>query len=236
MEKIKASKFVANANNFLGYKYIYAAKGGKYTVNQIMGFAKQYPSVYTKSYLAKTLKNANLDATDCSGLIYLATDKQHLYGSSQLYNLAKKSGIILSVDEAPEGSILYRKGHVGIKISDTKQIESRGVDYGVVITNITSQKWECALLVDFIDYTPDVITNKSCKYYIKWLQGRLNEYIQSGKLTDKDGNKITTILVVDGEWGAKTATALLAFFRFKKWNDSKSTGYYAGNGTIKALM
>lgn len=232
---IKSNKFVSNANKFLGYKYIYAAKGGRYTVDQIKSFAKQYPSVYTNTYLTKTLKNANLDATDCSGLIYLATDKEHLLGSYQLYERAKKYGEIIPVNEAPEGATLYKKGHVAIKISDTKQIESRGVDYGVVITDIKSQKWECALLLDFIDYTPDVITDKSCKYYIKWLQRRLNEHIKAGNLKDKDGKKIVSLLDVDGIWGAKTATALLAFFRFKKWDDSNSKGYYAGTGTINAL-
>lgn len=236
MVKIKAGQFVANANKFLGYKYIYAAKGGKYTASQIKSFAKQYPSVYTNTYLTKTLKNANLDATDCSGLVYLATNKQYLFGSSQLYDRAKKYGEIVPVNEAPEGAIPYRKGHVGIKISGTKQIESRGVDYGVVITNLTSQKWECALLLDFIDYTPDVITDKSCKYYIKWLQRKLNEHIKAGHLADKDKKKITKLLNVNGVWEADTATALLAFFRFKKWSDSNSKGYYAGAGTIKALM
>lgn len=236
-EKIKASDFVAKAKNYLGYAYVYGLKGVKATKENINALAKQYPSVYNNIYLAKTLKNVGKMATDCSGLIYLATDKKYLLGSSQLYERAKKKGEIVSVKDAPIGAVLWKNGHVGIKISDTKQIESRGVAYGVVITDISSQKWEYGLKMDFIDYSESeakkptqAITNKSSKEEIKWLQSKLNEQIEQKHLKN-----ITNSLVIDGIWGAKTANALLAYFKYKGWDTSKATGYYAGLNTIKSL-
>lgn len=227
---IKASQFVSNAHKFLGYKYIYGAKGNKYTTNQIQQFAKQYPSVYTKSYLTKSLKNANLDATDCSGLIYLATDKEYLLGSSQLYERAKSKGEVISVLDAPEGAILWRSGHVAIKVSPTQHIESRGVDYGVVVKNISTQKWTYALLMDFIDYSTKSITKESCKYHIKWMQTQLNKFISAKKLKGID-----KLLVVDGDWGKLTVDAVRAFFEFKKWSWTDKMGYTIGEATVKAL-
>lgn len=228
---IKAEKFIENAKKYLGWKYIYAAKGGEYTEAEIRAFAKQYPSVYTATYLAKTLKNAGYDATDCSGLVYLAGNKEYLLGSSQLLERAKSKGEVVSVADAPPGAVLYKSGHVGIKINDTQHIESRGVDYGVVIKNLSTQKWTNALLMDYIDYTPDSIKPESCKYYIKWLQTRLNVYIKAGKLKG-----ISALLMLDGDYGSKTAVAVLAYQKYKGWTVEKTaTGYYTGCGTIKAL-
>jgi hypothetical protein len=194
--EIKASEFIANAKKYLGWKYIYAAKGGRYNETQIKSFAKLYPNVYTTNYLNKTLKNANLDATDCSGLLYLALNKKHLLSSLGFYDVAK----ITTVKDAPIGAALYKLGHIGIKISDTEHIESRGVDYGVVIKPITSQAWTCGLVFDFMEYDVGKATiqdnNFDNLYWSIRLQAILN-------YNNKD-NKSITPLIIDGNPGAKT--------------------------------
>lgn len=233
MSNLTAEQFIINAKNYLGYKYIYAAKGGKYTEAEIRAFAKQYPSIYTATYLVKSLKNAGYNATDCSGLIYLASNKEYLLGSSQLLSRAKQKGRVFDdIELAPPGAVLYKPGHVGIRISSTQHIESRGVDYGVVIKNLSTQPWACALMMDFVDYIPKApTTKKSEKYDIAWLQTKLNIYIKAGKL-----KSIKDLLEVDGIWGGKTAGALLAYFSYKGWKETKATGYYAGDGTINSLL
>lgn len=207
--EIKASEFIANAKKYIGWKYIYAAKGGRYTEAQIKDLAQQYPNVYTPAYLNKTLKNANCDATDCSGLLYLAFNKKHLLSSSGFYNIAKIQGKITTVEDAPIGAALYKSGHISIKISDTEHIESRGVDYGVVIKPITSQKWTCGLMFDFIDYDirKDIyqVNNFDNQYWIIKLQAILN-------YENKD-NKNTTPLIIDGIAGIKTLTLTPTLFK-----------------------
>lgn len=224
---LTASQLVTNAKKYLGYKYIYAAKGSKYTLEQIKAFAKMYPSVYTQSYLARTLKNANQLATDCSGLIYLASNKTINLGSTGMRDRAKAKGEIVPVADAPIGAVLWKQGHVGIKISDMEHIESRGVDYGVVIKPITSQKWELALLLDYIDYTPNIIKKDSCAWEVKWLQKRLNAQIKAEKIQCKE-------LVVDGDYGSKTAEAVRKWQAYKKW--TVGSGFFVGNNTVKSLM
>lgn len=223
---ITAKQFVENAKKYLGYKYIYAAKGGKYTVEQIKSFAKQYPKMYTANYLARTIKNANQLATDCSGLIYLASNKAYLLGSTGLFDRTNLKGEIVPVDEAPAGAVTYKPGHVAIKISDLEHIESRGVDYGVVIKTLSSQSWKCALLLDYIDYTPNVIIKTSCKWDIKWLQKHLNEQIKVDRIKCEE-------LIVDGEYGNKTANAVRLWQKYKKW--TVGSGFYVGNNTVKSL-
>lgn len=66
------------------------------------------------------------------------------------------------------------------------------------------------------------ITKLSTKQHIMWLQYRLNETIHAW-------------LVVDGVYGAKTAQAVLDYWKMKGWKIGNKKGYEAGMNTIKAL-
>lgn len=151
--------------------------------------------------------------------------------------------------------LIYFKGHVGLYLG-----KINGVDYcvecapstdKVSVTKMSYQnKWIRHGKLPWITYTEELkkddkldklevpkkaVTNKSTKDEVKWIQTQLNRFISDKLLFDSNKKVISTLLAVDGLWGGKTATALLAFIRYKKWDDSKSEGYYAGIGTINAL-
>ena len=93
--------------------------------------------------------------------------------------------------------------------------------------------YECAeeLAKGFIDFLTDgiptkSITPKSSKREVMWLQLMLNKAITSGKVKGD-------LLVIDGDYGKKTAAVYKAFARYKLW--LLPAGWYVGYFGIKAL-
>lgn len=239
MAKLTGKGLAEFAQSKLGINYVYGAKGsdGKFTQTKLDWLARNYKSIFTTSYKSKAKKFIDKVCCDCSGLISWYTGK--ILGSSQMYSTASKRGLIKDIDKAPIGAVLWKSGHVGVKIDDTYCVEAKGINYGTVKTKISKTKWTHWLLFDYIDYdevktkTPVITTKKKINPYnkptstirkgsrgeaVKWIQFEL---IESGYKLTIDGifGKTTlkyvkkfqqsSKLVVDGIVGTKTIDALV---------------------------
>ena len=132
----------------IGTPYVYGAKGTILTLSGLNNFILNLPNMFTPSYISKAKKYVGQVCTDCSGLISWYTGK--MMGSAQMYNSATKRGLIKDVDKAPVGAVLWKTGHVGIKIDNTYCVEAKGINYGTVKTKISATKWTHWLLFENI--------------------------------------------------------------------------------------
>lgn len=216
-------ELVQHCYDKLGVNYLYAAKGEIATKTKILAWGRMYPTYYTNTRLTKALKKQGGLATDCSGLISWLTGL--IRGSQGYYDTAIKRGTISSIPNVP-GLAVWRKGHIGVYVGYGWVIEAKGIDYGVVLTKLSAGTWTHWLRlkdIQYVDYVPQkAITPKSSKTDIMWLQDKLNKAINAG-------------LVVDGVYGAKTAAAVIAYWKLKGWKIGNKKGFEAGMNTIKAL-
>lgn len=67
-----------------------------------------------------------------------------------MYSTATKRGLIKDVGQAPVGAVLWRSGHVGVKVDDTYCIEAKGINYGTVKSKIAYCKFTHWLLFEDI--------------------------------------------------------------------------------------
>ena len=153
------------------WNYVYGGKGQYMTtekVNAIINSVSQLSnSPYNSSYISRTLAAATEGerATDCSGLImdfmWWAGDGSNpllelcpsigRYNANAMLDVAVIKGNISSMPEMP-GLLVHSNGHVGIYIGNGQVIESRGVDYGVVMTNLADRNFQYWSESPWIDY------------------------------------------------------------------------------------
>ncbi len=218
----------------LGTPYVYGAKGsyGKLTQSHLNSLILGCQSIFTNIYVTKARRLVGQICTDCSGLISWYTGKN--IGSYQMYKTASKRYPISTVGQAPVGAVLWKSGHVGVKIDDTYFIEAKGIDYGTVITRIKDTRFTHWLLFDYIDYDMPIASRRTQNPYkepaetiyrgckgegVKWVQWELNDAGidlkidgDFGPITDKavrtyqQSCKIT----VDGKVGPQTRKAFNA--------------------------
>lgn len=129
-------------------KYHAEAKSGKRSVPSTRNRNSYYIGDCTKWI-------GNLTA-DCSGLLVGAQRSINpkfgdMSSGSWIQQCTKTSTTMSSIPNEP-GIILWKNGHVGVYISDNTVIESRGTDYGVVVSPISSQKWAKWGYSKHIDY------------------------------------------------------------------------------------
>lgn len=152
MAKLTGKGLAEHSISKLGTPYVYGAKGkdGPLTNSRLNSLAISYPNMFSSLYITKARRFIGQVCTDCSGLISWYTGKK--IGSYQMYSSASKRGLIKDVDKAPVGAVLWRSGHVAVKIDDTYCIESKGINYGTVKTKIKDTKFTHWLLFDYIAY------------------------------------------------------------------------------------
>ncbi|MCQ4727412.1 C40 family peptidase [Anaerotignum faecicola] len=134
------------AESKLGVPYVYGMKGGVMTLEKYRELKKLYGSLVWESDINKVGKVC----CDCSGLISWATGI--MLGSWQLYEKAVKREPINTVNDAPIGALVWKKGHVGVYVGKGEYIAEDGSAYGCrrgVIKNMGFTHW---LLMDYIDY------------------------------------------------------------------------------------
>lgn len=204
-------------------KYLYGAKGQKVTAAEIKRWANSYPKYYGNGKLEKALSWVGQNATDCSGLISWYTGK--LRSSTGYMANAIDSGPINTMPEIM-GLLVWYNGHIGVYIGGGKVIEARGMDYGVVVTDLEDRPWIKWLKcpdIEYTEYKPNApITPESDMASIRWLQWKLN---CNGAM-----------LKMDGVFGSKTASEVLRYQKSKKWKIKESaTGYFVGAGTINSF-
>ncbi len=169
--KVKASDFIKLLISKLGLGYVYSAIGQICSIALLMAAEKSYGKTmgdgyfqrggdYTKGRCARWIGKI---CYDCSGIIKSA--RKTLTGvwkdvSAQgLYDqCVKKRGSIASVPLVP-GTLLFMYGskqermvHVGVYIGNGYAVESRGVDYGVVKTTLSSRAWTHWGQPDWIEF------------------------------------------------------------------------------------
>lgn len=206
-----------------GTPYFYGSKMKILTESYMKAMHAAYPSVVTATYmaLARAKKQVGRVNVDCSGLISAYTLKT--LGSAQLYSQAYARMPISTWRSWAPGVVTWREGHVGVYLGNGKVAEAKGINYGVVITDIEKGKWSYGLTFSWIDYTyttavnSAVITYKIANPYteptrtlkkgctgqdVKWLQYELVEA----------GYKLT----IDGDFGKNTNSALEKFQKSAK--------------------
>lgn len=216
----------------LGTPYFYGAKWNVLTEAYMELMHSYYPSVVTKSYMqkARNKKQVGKQNTDCSGLIYGYRGINK--GSYQLYATAKRRMPISEVNNFAVGTVLWKKGHVGVYIGNGFCIEAKGINYGVVCTNVSSQKWQYGLTFEDMEYSYDVSvegTSKAVNHYSEptqlvtsWSNAvarKCKNYIRKGdgvKWVQWELNEAGFNLEVDGICGSKTLKAIKDFQRSSK--------------------
>lgn len=133
------------------HHYVYGAKGinGRLTLRQLDALKAQNPKVFTDAYYAKAKKFLGQPCIDCSGLvcaIWCILD----IGSYQIADLPKNKPseyeyVPLSRNDLKWGDVLWKTGHVGVYLGDSKVLEARGIDAGVGVFDFTSQPWKKAI-------------------------------------------------------------------------------------------
>jgi len=161
---------VEHCENLLGAGYVYGAYFDKpITESYLLKKAAQYPKKYNrimsdgKTYLQYSRRWIGKLAGDCVGLIksYYWTDEngvvQYLYENRRdlsgngIYEFATEKGDINTIPELP-GIGVWQPGHVGVYVGFETVIESRGVDYGVVMTALQNRGWRAWFKIPYIDY------------------------------------------------------------------------------------
>lgn len=219
----------------LGTPYVYGAKGadGKFTQARLDWLAKNYPSMFTASYIKKAKKFIGKACCDCSGLVSWYTGK--VLGSYQLYSKASVRGKMADLEKAPIGAVLWRSGHVAVYIGNGYCVEAKGIAYGCVKTKISNTRFTHYLLFDFMEYnTVKVKIKASSNPYkepttlvrrgnkgdsVKWVQYELKEagfktkvdgLFGRGTLDDLKSFQKSSKISVDGICGPATRKALIA--------------------------
>lgn len=140
----------------IGVNYLYGYKGEIVKAYKNTSLAKQYPSVWTSSYLSKANGMIGSYAVDCSGLISWFTGK--IRGSSQYYETStKKIKYVKSMDLSNYiGYGIWRQGHIGVIVGKNEIVEARGINYGVVLTKANERDFTYIIKLCDIDYTEKV--------------------------------------------------------------------------------
>lgn len=241
---MKNTEFVSNAMKFKGYGYVYGAKGQMYSKAEAERMAKS-GSKSEYYYLTTCKRWFGHYVTDCSGLVYLALGKKNMRRADGYMDSCKEKGNISTIPNIA-GLIVWKKGHIGIYLGDGKVVESRGVAYGVVITNVKDRPWTKWGKLPEIDYAADpkptpqpapkyLFTLKRTLYWMTKKLGRTASNMH-GEDVRAVQNRLNYLGFncgkADGSYGQKTYNAVCAFQ--KKSKKLKEDGI-VGKNTCTAL-
>ena len=147
---------VEHARSKLGHAYMFGYTG-IVSETAIQQKKRQYPRMYTTTYINKCRKNIGRWATDCSGLVDIYVGKD--LSASMYYNQASKKGPISTIPKNTPGILVFKKSsngtidHVGVCVGDGTVIEAKGVDYGIVQTKLTNNGWSLWAYCHLIQYS-----------------------------------------------------------------------------------
>lgn len=145
-------QYVANAKKCEGWGYVLGAKGeiaSRETAIKLYKFFGSKPEDY---YIKACKKWDGKRIVDCSGLVFVAGDGDVPKKTANGYIQAcKEQG---KIDTIPEivGLVVWKSGHIGIYIGGGLVIESRGVNFGVVITELKDRPWTKWGKLPYIEY------------------------------------------------------------------------------------
>ena len=127
--------------------YVLGGQGEVYTEELAKRWASIRRSGKTSGYFLKSAKKWYTPPrriVDCSGMVVQAFRAKDQHYADRTANGFKSQFVKRSaVADIPEtaGLAVWKSGHVGIYLGGGKVCESRGVAHGVVISDISTQKW-----------------------------------------------------------------------------------------------
>lgn len=151
----------------LGTPYVYGMKGAVMTRAKYNWLKKTYG---TDMVWDSDVKKVGKVCVDCSGLISWYTGKEK--SSSMFKAEAKVVHPISTIENAPVGAAVWRKGHIGIYVGKGYAIEARGSAYGVVKTKIAKRDWTHWFLLNDITY-------EAAKEYFKKYTGTTGSIVNA---------------------------------------------------------
>lgn len=223
---MKNTEFVENAKGFLGLGYVYGAKGQMYSKAEAERMAKS-GSKSDYYYLITCKRWFGHYVTDCSGLVYLALGKKNMRRADGYMDSCKEKGDVKSIPNIA-GLIVWKKGHIGIYLGNGKVIESRGVDYGVVITDLKARPWTKWGKLPEVEYTDSVPVPAPDKYYfilkrnLYWNTKRYGKKTENMKGDDVKGvqARLISLGFSCGSWGADGSYGEATYKAIRKFQDS----------------
>jgi len=179
MQSVKVADFLANIKAHVGNGYWYGTYAGQLSSESLLaGKSKQYPKQYTDTYVKRSrrwLDGANYvpptgysktpnapagtPVMDCVGLIKgtlwqmngIRYESASDLSANGWYAKCPVKGTIASIPDKA-GIVVHRDQHIGVYIGDGLVIESRGVDYGVVVTKLSERPWTGWGESAYVDY------------------------------------------------------------------------------------
>lgn len=218
-----------------GTPYVYGTKGadGALTQTRVNALAAAYPIIFTADYLKKIAEKELVGKVccDCSGLISWYTN--YVLGSAQLYAQAYTRLPIAAIRNFAVGTILWKKGHVGVYLGIVDgvpcDVQSKGIDYGCLMLPCTETEWKYGLTFPWLTYhytvnlaaqatwkgtnpysEPTVVVTTSARAKEKGI----TQYSSNGegvKWLQWELNESGSTLKIDGVMGSKALEALEAY-------------------------
>ena len=158
MQQLTGAGLAAFARAQVGMPYFYGAKisHGILTEEFMEAMHQKFPRLVSDTYLLQARENGQVGKinVDCSGLIGAYRGRER--GSSQLYATAYVRMPIGRIKDFAVGTVLWKKGHVGVYIGKNNGIascvEAKGVNYGTIISKVEDTEWERGLTFSDISY------------------------------------------------------------------------------------
>jgi hypothetical protein len=142
---MKSKDFIIKLMTMLYWGYVLGGQGELYSIELAEKWGNEGRAGKSKTYfMVDCARWFGHRIVDCSGMIIQAIrsakpgyeDKT----ADELYLECTKRGSMKTIPEVP-GICVRKPGHIGIYLGNGKVLESRGKDYGVVITNLHERPW-----------------------------------------------------------------------------------------------
>lgn len=152
-------ELVAFARSKLGTAYVYGMKGDVLTKEKYDRLKILFGPLVWES----DAKKIGRVCVDCSGLISWCTG---IHRNSQGYHdTAEQVFPISTVNQAPVGAAVWRKGHIGIYLGGGRYIAADGSAYGVRIGNVTGSSFTHWFRLKDINYKEEEMAQKETILY-----------------------------------------------------------------------
>ena len=217
------------------YGYVLGGQGEFYTKELAEKWGNSKRAGKSKNYFTKDCYHwIGRNVVDCSGMIVEAfrayTPDYGDRTANYFYNsCCSERGSIKTLPEIA-GVIVWKSGHIGVYIGGGLVIEARGYKYGVVISQLSTQRWTNWGKLKDVAYTAipkaQPTFTRELKYKSPMMRGDDVKALQALLTAAKESTG-----AIDGIFGKKTRQAVKSFQRGHKL---KADGI-AGEKTISAL-
>lgn len=152
-------ELVAFARSKLGTAYVYGMKGDVLTKETYDRLKILFGPLVWDSDVNKI----GQVCVDCSGLISWGTGIQR--NSQGYHDTAETVFPISTVNQAPIGAAVWKKGHIGIYIGNSRYIAADGSAYGVRMGTVAGSSFTHWFRLKDIDYREEEMAQKETIIY-----------------------------------------------------------------------